>query len=175
MDIKARIKALTRRIVIYKSELPTNSRTNGPMPKYVQIRQFVGQDLFALESCFTTQKEFSSSTLQAFKWDYAMWHLYIGYYQFLNDDPVFAYSGLPWTTIRNECNRWRKWLDCDESRQLPSSDSMSSSSWKGTLPPYRESQPESSEFPGSFYSFKDYTPDVTEHVVLSTSLSNLNL
>jgi hypothetical protein len=33
MDINARIKVLTRRIVIYKSELPANNRTNGPMPK----------------------------------------------------------------------------------------------------------------------------------------------
>jgi hypothetical protein len=116
MYINARIKVLTRRIVIYKSELPTNNRTNGPMPKYLQIRQFIGQDLFALESCFTTQKDFSSYTLQALKWNYTMCHLYIGYYHFLTDYPVFVYSGLPWTTIRYKCNRWRKWLDCDESR-----------------------------------------------------------
>ena len=102
MDINAKIKVLTRRIVIYRSELPTNNRTNGPMPKYLQIRQFIGQDLFALESCFPTQKEFSSYTIQALKWNYTMCHLYIGYYQFLNDYPVFIYSGLPWTTIRNE-------------------------------------------------------------------------
>jgi hypothetical protein len=130
MDINARIKVLTRRIVIYKSELPTNNRTNGPMPKYLQIRQFIGQDLFALESCFPTQKEFSSYTLQALKWNYTMCHLYIGYYQFLNDYPVFIYSGLPWTTIRNECNRWKKWLDSDEARGLPTSDYTSSSFWK---------------------------------------------
>ena len=122
MDINARIKVLTRRIVIYKSELPANNRTNGPMPKYLQIRQFIGQDLFALESCFPTQKEFSSYTMQALKWNYTMCHLYIGYYQFLNDYPVFIYSGLPWTTIRNECNRWKKWLDSDEARGLPTSD-----------------------------------------------------
>jgi type 1 glutamine amidotransferase len=35
MDISARIKVWTRRIVIYKSELPTNNRTNGPMPMYL--------------------------------------------------------------------------------------------------------------------------------------------
>ena len=107
--------------------LPANTRTNGPMPKYLQIRQFIGQDLFALESCFLTQKEFSCHTSQPLKWEYAMCYLYIGYYQFLNDYPVFVYSGLPWTTIRNECNRWRKWLDGDESRQLPTSDYTSSS------------------------------------------------
>ena len=59
MDISARIKVLTRRIVIYKSELPANTRSNGPMAKYRQTRQFIGQDLFALESCFLTQKEFN--------------------------------------------------------------------------------------------------------------------
>ena len=178
MDISARIKVLTRRIVIYKSELPTNNRTNGPMPKYLQIRQFIGQDLFALESCFPTQKEFSSYTLQALKWNYTMCHLYIGYYQFLNDYPVFIYSGLPWTTIRNECNRWKKWLDSDEARGLPTSDYTSSSFWKGALPPYRENQPESGESPASFHSFEDDTQDSVEYeseMVISTSLSNLNI
>ena len=36
-----------------------------------------------------------------------MCHLYIVYYRFLNDYPMFVYSGLPWTTIRNECTKWR--------------------------------------------------------------------
>jgi hypothetical protein len=67
-----------------------------------------------------------------------MCHFYIGYYKFLNDYPVFIYSGLPWTTIRNECNRWKKWLESDEARGLPNSDYTSSSFWKGVLPPYRE-------------------------------------
>jgi hypothetical protein len=67
-----------------------------------------------------------------------MCHLYIVYYQFLNDYPVFIYSGLPWTTIRNECNRWMKWLDSDEARGLPTSDYTSSSFWKRDLPPYRK-------------------------------------
>jgi hypothetical protein len=56
-----------------------------------------------------------------------MCHLYIGYYQFLNDYPVFIYSGLPWTTIPNECNRWKKWLESDEAIGLPNSDYTSSS------------------------------------------------
>ena len=178
MDISARIKVLTRRIVIYKSELPTNNHTNGPMPKYPKIRQFIGQDLFALESCFPTQKEFSSYTIQALKWNYAMCHLYIGYYQFLNDYPVFIYSGLPWTTIRNECNRWKKWRESDEARGLPTSDYMSSSFWKGVLPPYHENQPESSESYANSHSFEDDTQDGTENeseIVISTSLSNLNI
>lgn len=32
------------------NQLPTNNRSNGPMPKYLQIRQLIGQDLYALES-----------------------------------------------------------------------------------------------------------------------------
>jgi hypothetical protein len=117
----------------------------------------MGQDLFALESCFLTQKEFSSHTLQALTWNYTMCHLYILYYQFLNDYPVFIYSGLPWTTIRNECNRWKKWLDSDEPRGLPTSDYTSSSFWKGALPPHRENQPELSNSPANSHSLKDDT------------------
>jgi hypothetical protein len=31
---------------------------------------------------------------------------------------MFVYSGLPWTTIRNECTKWRRWLDSDEAKTL---------------------------------------------------------
>ncbi len=79
----------------------------------------IGQDLVALEGCFPNQKEFNDYTLKTFKWNYTMCHLYIGYHWFLNDYPVFVYSTLPWTTIRNECTRWRRWLDSDEARSLP--------------------------------------------------------
>jgi hypothetical protein len=108
MDVNARIKVLTRRITIYKSELPSNNRANGPMPRYLQIRQFIGQDLLALEGCFSDQKEFLYYTQQMFKWNHTMCHLYIAYYRFLIDYPVFVYSTLSWTTIRNECTRWRE-------------------------------------------------------------------
>jgi len=40
---------------------------------------------------------------------------------------MFVYSGLPWTTIRNECTKWRRWLDSDEAKAL-STDNYSSSS-----------------------------------------------
>jgi hypothetical protein len=76
---------------------------------------------------------------------------------------VFIYSGLPWTTIRNECNRWKKWLDGDEARGLPTSDYTSSSFWKGALPPYRDNQPESSESPENSHSFEDDTQDSVEY------------
>lgn len=135
MDVEARIKVLKRRITIYKAEITGINRQS---PAYLQMRQFIGQDLAALESCFETQKEFNSYAVENFKWNYAMCHLYIGYYQFLVDYPVFLYSGLSWTTIRNECTRWRKWLDSDEAKALPTSDYTSSSFWKGTLPAYRE-------------------------------------
>ncbi len=58
MDVNARIKVLTRRITIYKPELPNKYCTDGPMPRYLQIRQFIGQALLALEGCFANQKEF---------------------------------------------------------------------------------------------------------------------
>ncbi len=183
MDVNARIKVLTRRIIIYKSELPSNNRANGPMPKYLQIRQFIGQDLFALEDCFPNQNEFNDYTQQKFRWNYAMCHLYIGYYQFLIDYPVFMYSNLPWTTIRNEFTRWRRWLDSDEAKGLPTSDFTSSSFWKGSLPPYRETQNESepSESPSSFHSFEEddqWEVEVAANgseMAISTSLGNLNI
>jgi len=56
----------------------------------------------------------------------------------MNDYPMFVYSGLPWTTIRNECTKWRRWLDSDESKTLYIDNYSLSSFWKGTLPPYRE-------------------------------------
>ncbi|KAJ1341160.1 hypothetical protein BSLG_004226 [Batrachochytrium salamandrivorans] len=55
MDINTRIKVLTRRIIIYKSELPTNNRANGPMPKYLQIRQFIGQTYLLWKIAFLTK------------------------------------------------------------------------------------------------------------------------
>ncbi len=127
---------------------------------------------------YAVSQEFRSYTLQALKWNYTVCHLYIGYYQFLNDYPVFIYSGLPWTTIRYECNRWKKWLDSDEARRLPTSDYTSSSFWKGALPTYRENQPESSNSPANSHSFEDDTQDSVEYeseIVISTSLSNLNI
>ena len=102
-DLNARIKVLTRGITIYKSELPNKNRSSGPMPKYLQISQFIGQDLLALECCFPNQKEFVDYTQQMFNWNHTMCHLYIAYYRFLIDYTVFVYSSLPWTTIRNEC------------------------------------------------------------------------
>jgi hypothetical protein len=79
------------------------------------LRQFIGQDLAALELCFDNQKDFNDYTTKNFNWKYAMCHLYIVYYRFLNDYPIYVYSGLPWTTICNECTKWRRWLDSDEA------------------------------------------------------------
>ena len=62
MDVNARIKVLTRRVSIYKSELPDKNRASGPLPKYLQTRQFIGQDLVALEGCFQIKKN-SMTTL----------------------------------------------------------------------------------------------------------------
>ncbi|KAK5673309.1 hypothetical protein QVD99_000759 [Batrachochytrium dendrobatidis] len=150
----------------------------GPMPRYLQIRQFIGQNLLALKGCFPNQ-EFVDYTRQMFKWNHTMCHLYIAYYRFLIDYPVFVYSGLPWTTIRNECTRWRRWLDSEEANALPTSDYSSSSFWKGTLPPYREKEYEPSESPSSFHSFEEEPVGegvaTGSEMVISTSLSNLNI
>lgn len=151
------------------------------MPKYLQIRQFIGQDLLALEGRFPNQKEFLDYTQQMFNWNHAMCHLYIAYYRFLIDYPVFVYSGLPWTTIRNECTRWRRWLDREEANALPTSDYSSSSFWKGTLPPYREREYEfeSSESLSSFHLFEEEPVGegvaTGSEMVISTSLSHLNI
>ena len=51
---------------------------------------------------------------------------------------MFVNYGLPWTTIPNECIKWRRWLDSDKAKILPTDKYSSSSFWKGNLPPYRE-------------------------------------
>jgi hypothetical protein len=76
----------------------------------------------------------------------------------MNDYPMFVYSGLPWTTMRNECAKWRRWLDSDEAKTLSADDYSSSSFWKGTLLPYREtidSDDNSIASPNSFHSIED--------------------
>ena len=70
---------------------------------------------------------------------------------------MFVYSGLPWTTIRNECTKCR-WLEIDEAKALSTDDYSSSSFWKGTLPPYREtidSDDNSIASRDSFHSIED--------------------
>jgi hypothetical protein len=109
MDVDSRIKVLTRRITVHKSEIPSG-RDSSSQATHLQLRQFIGQDLAALELCFENQKDFNDYTTKHFNWKYAMCHLYIVYYRFMNDYPMFVYSGLPWTTIRNECTKWRRWL-----------------------------------------------------------------
>jgi hypothetical protein len=64
MDLNTRIKVLARRITIHLSEIP---RGKVSTPIHLQIRQFIGQDLAALEDCFDTQQEFSACTLHHFK------------------------------------------------------------------------------------------------------------
>jgi hypothetical protein len=76
----------------------------------------------------------------------------------MNDYPMFVYSGLPWTTIRNECTKRRRWLDSDEAKTLSIDDYSSSSFWKGTSPPYREpidNDDNSIASPDSFHSIED--------------------
>jgi hypothetical protein len=125
MDIDSRIKVLTRRITVHKSEIPSGRDTSS-QATHLQLRQFIGQDLAALELCFENQKDFNDYTTKHFNWKYAMCHLYVVYYRFLNDYPMFVYSGLPWTTIRNECTKWRRCLNSVEAKTLSTEDYSSS-------------------------------------------------
>ena len=112
-----------------------------------------------------------------------MCHLYVVYYRFLNDYPMFVYSGLPWTTIRNECTKWRGWLDSDEAK-TPSTDNYSSNSfWKGTLPPYRQTidiGDNSIASPDSFHSIEDDevrggNKSTQDEMILPNTIVNLNI
>jgi hypothetical protein len=93
---------------------------------------------------------------------------------------MFVYAGLSWTRIRNDCAKWRRWLDSDAAQMLPTSDYSSCSFWKGTLPLNREtveeSEQASSESLDSVES--DEESNVNTHgqqMVISTSLAELNL
>jgi hypothetical protein len=87
---------------------------------------------------------------------------------------MFVYSGLPWTTIRNECTKWRRWSTDDYS---------SSSFWKGTLPLYRETidiDDNSITAPDSFHSIeddgeRDDYQSTQDDMILSSSIVNLNI
>ncbi len=97
--------------------------------------------------------------------------------------PMFVSSGLPWTTIRNECTKWRRWLDSDEAKTLSTDDYSSSSFWKGTLPPYRETidiDDSSIASPESFHSIedgggRDDNQSTQDDMILSSSIVNLNI
>ena len=112
-----------------------------------------------------------------------MCHLYIVYYRFLNDYPMFVYSGLPWTTIRNECTKWRRWLDSDEAKTLSTDNYSSSSFWKETLPTYSETidiGDNSIASPDSFHSIeddreRDGNQSTQDDMILSGSIVNLNI
>ena len=91
---------------------------------------------------------------------------------------MFVYSGLPWTTIRNECTKWRRWLDSDEAKTLPTDNYSSSSFWKGTLPPYSDDNSIAS--PNSFHSIDDDeeregNQSTQDDMILSNSIVNLNI
>jgi hypothetical protein len=74
IDVDSRTKVLTRRITVHKSEIPSGRDTSS-QATYLQLRQFIGQDLAALELCFENQKDFNDYTTKHFNWKYAMCHL----------------------------------------------------------------------------------------------------
>jgi hypothetical protein len=90
MDVDSRIKVLTRRITVYK------------WSRY-QLTSYCVSLLVKTGALFRESEGFH--TTKSFNWKYAVCHLYVVYYRFLNDYPMFVYSGLPCTTIRNECTK----------------------------------------------------------------------
>ena len=65
MEIDSRIKVLTRRITVHKSEIPSG-RDISSQATHLQLRQLIGQDLAALELCFDNQKDFNNYTTKHF-------------------------------------------------------------------------------------------------------------
>jgi hypothetical protein len=61
MDVDSRIKVLTRRITVHKSDIPYGRDTSS-QASHLQLRQFIGQGLAALEHCFDNQKDFNDYT-----------------------------------------------------------------------------------------------------------------
>ena len=98
-----------------------------------------------------------------------MCHLYIIYYRFVNDYPMFVYS------------KCRRWLDSDEANTLSTDNYSSSSFWKGNLPPYRETidnDDNSIASPDSFHSIeedegREGDPSTQDDMILSRSIVNL--
>ena len=95
---------------------------------------------------------------------------------------MFVYSGLPWTTIRNKCTKWRRWLYSVEAKTLSTDNYSSSSFWKGTLPRYRETidiGDNSIASPDSFHSIEDDGErddnPTQDEMILSNSIVNLNI
>jgi hypothetical protein len=96
--------------------------------------------------------------------------------------PCLSHSGLSWTKIRNDCVKWRRWLDSEGTKMLPIGDYTSSSFWEGTLPAYRETVGELDESEQALYSLESFESDDEEignpqnmPMTISTSLAELNL
>lgn len=174
-SVKAFARALFK---VRRPEVDTHTLRNGTLTEHN-----FADTINLLLSIGENQKYFNDYTTKHFNWKYAMFHLYIVYYRFLNDYPMFVYSGLPWTTIRNECTKWRRWLDSDEAKTLSTDNYSSSSFWKGTLPPYRElidNDDNSIASPNSFHSIeddgeRDDNQSTQDDMILSGSIVNLNI
>lgn len=77
----------------------------------------------------------------------------------------------------------KRWLDSDEAKTLSTDDYSSSSFWKGTLPPYRETidnDDNSIASRDSFHSIeddgeRDGNQATQDDMILSDSIVNLNI
>jgi hypothetical protein len=117
---------LTIRIKQYQSALALNSISNF---KILLLRKHIGQDLVDIYDTFENQLEFYSYCKQQFGWEKAMYRLYSNYYQFIEDYPMFLYSGIGWTQLRNRNIELRKWLESPQANGIPIDDKSSPSFW----------------------------------------------
>ena len=100
MDIDSRIKVLNRRITVHKSEIPSGRDTSS-QATHLQLRQFIGQDLAALELCFENQKDFNDYTTKHSIGNTP--HLYLpSIYEWLPDVCIL------WITLDNNSQRMYK-------------------------------------------------------------------
>ena len=89
----------------------------------------------------------------------------------------------PGQQFATNVQKWRRWLDSDEAKTLPTDNYSSSSFWKGTLPPYREtidSDDNSIASPNSFHSIeddgeRDGNQSTQDDMILSGRIVNLNI
>jgi hypothetical protein len=98
--------------------------------KSLLFRKYIGQDLLDIYDTFDQKMEFYLYCDQKFGWEKAMFRFYSNYYHFLEDYPMFLYSGVCWTKLRNRNVEWRQWLESSTSKELSPENKASNLFWK---------------------------------------------
>ncbi|KAK5667464.1 hypothetical protein QVD99_006058 [Batrachochytrium dendrobatidis] len=99
--------------------------------KKLFYRRHIGQDLIDLRDTYDKSDDFYSFCKLEFSWDIAMLHLYSNYYTFVTNYPMFLYSGLNWTTLRNKNVVYKTWLESEEANELSQDDCTLPLFWIG--------------------------------------------